>query len=115
MGANMKEYAKLPNDKQDEIIKVLQEEAASDNPRRSAWASNALYYLQPAKRSGLPLDKLTMADEVLARCARSSDRYLREQVALAISFWDGPAVEGTLEALARDTGWGDLIRVPEGD
>lgn len=115
MGAHAKEYAKLPADKKDEILKKLEEEAASDNPRRAAWGSNALYYLVPAKRSGLPLDKLVMADDVLSRCARSSDRYLREQVALAISFWEGPAVEGTLELLAQDTGWGDLIRVPEGD
>ena len=54
-------------------------------------------------------------DHALAQCARTKDRYLREHVAMALNFWDGDLVEETLLRLARDDGFGTLIRVAEGD
>lgn len=115
MGANLQEFQKLPTERKAEIITALEAEVSGANKQRSAWARNALHYLAPDRPSVRAKDKLVFADQVLARCAKSEDRYLREQVALAISFWPGEMVEPTLVELARDTGWGTLVRVPEGD
>jgi hypothetical protein len=54
-------------------------------------------------------------DKVLALCATDDDIYLRELVAMALNFWDGPLVEPTLLRLARDNGHGHLLRVSEND
>ncbi len=58
---------------------------------------------------------MVRVDEVLARCARAQDRYLREQVALAFNFWDGPQKLPTLVALQNDDGHGTLLAVTEPD
>lgn len=115
MGANLKEFAKLPLEKKAEIVEVLEGESAGANLRRAAWARNALYYVAPERGSRATGKDLIEVDVVLAECAADSDQYLREQVALAISFWEGKAVIPTLVKLAKDEGQGTLLRVPEGD
>src|SRR5262249_31299358 len=56
----------------------------------------------------------------LLDCAEADDPFLRQQVAHALTFWDGtPAEDQRIEAallrLARDDGHGTAIEVGEGD
>ena len=107
LGANTRGFAKLPADKQTEALSVLRTEAAAATPR-GAWARTALDCLgEPSANR----DGVIRVDEVLARCAESPDRFLREQVAQALNFWDGPLAEPTLLKLQRDDGHGTLLRV----
>jgi hypothetical protein len=111
LGANTRAFAKLAPEKQAEALEALRGEAAMAAPRAD-WARTALYYLDPA-----PTDDATVVhvDAVLARCAQAQDRYLREQVAVAFSFWDGPLAEPTLLKLAHDDGHGTVLGVTETD
>ena len=111
LGANTRGFATLPSEKQAEVLQVLRAEASGSTPR-AGWARTALYYLDTAATR--PADVIRM-DEVLAHCAEAPDRYLREQVALAFNFWDGPLAEPTLLKLANDDGHGTLVRVTETD
>jgi hypothetical protein len=115
MGANVKEFAKLPAEKQAEIIQVLEAEAAGGNVQRAVWARTALYYVARDRLSSVALKDVVKVDEVLAQCAKSPDRYTREVTALAISFWEGEQTIPVLLELANDNGWGTLVRVPEGE
>lgn len=109
LGVNTRDFSKLSAEKQAEAIDVLRSEAAAATPR-AAWARTALAYLAPV---GQPVHDAVRVDQVLARCAEARDRYLREQVALAFNFWDGPLTEPTLLKLAHDDGHGTLLRVNE--
>jgi hypothetical protein len=109
LGANTRAFAKLAPDKQAEALDVLRSEAAGALPR-AGWARTALYYLDPGKPIATGVVRV---DEVLARCAAAEDRYLREQVAVTFSFWDGPLAEPTLLKLAHDDGRGTLVGVTE--
>jgi hypothetical protein len=111
LGANTRAFSQLPTEKQAEILQTLQTASIGSTPR-SGWARAALQYLRPdAARS----DDIVRVDSVLARCAEAQDRYLREQVALAFNFWDGPLAEPTLLKLAEDDGHGTLLGVTEID
>jgi len=112
LGENIKGFGALPAENQRQILAALNQETEQNHPRRSVWARNALKHLQPGQPHG---DGLIEVDKVLARCAAADDPYLREQVALALLFWDGPLVEPTLRQLARDDGHGHLIRITEAD
>jgi hypothetical protein len=111
LGANTRAFSKLPSETQTDVLAELRDEALGANPR-AAWARTALAYLEPqhARPEGV-----VRVDEVLARCAEAQDRYLREQVALAFNFWDGPLAEPTLLKLANDDGHGMLLSVTEQD
>jgi hypothetical protein len=111
LGANTRAFSKLAADKRLEALDTLRSEAAGAPPR-AGWARTALFYLDPARPN--PAD-VVHVDEVLARCARAQDRYLREQVAVTFSFWDGPAAESTLLILAQDDGHGTLLGITEID
>jgi hypothetical protein len=116
MGANTKEFAKLPVDKKAEIVSALEAEAAGAKTARVEWARTALFYLAPERLVESERKVVKSIEAELAKCGKSEDRYLREQTALAISFWgDGPVVIETLRSLAKDDGWGTLVRVPGGD
>lgn len=54
-------------------------------------------------------------DHWLALAAQTDDVFLREMVAMALNFWDGPLVEPTLLQLSRDTGLGKRIVVTDDD
>lgn len=110
LGANTRAFAKLPPEKQAEALDALRGEATGTTAR-AAWARTALYYLEPASAA----DGVVRVDGVLARCAEAPDRYLREQVAMAFNFWDGPLAEPTLLKLAQDDGRGTLLAVHEVD
>jgi hypothetical protein len=111
LGANTRAFSKLAPEKQAEVLAALRDEAVG-SADRARWARDTLFYLEPAST---PPANVVRVDEVLARCAAAEDRYLREQVALAFNFWDGPLAEPTLRKLANDDGHGTLIRVSEAD
>ena len=112
LGENRKGFKKLPAEEQAAIVATLTQAAAGSGPQ-ALWARNGLHYLDPALVPSGPADGLVQVDAVLARCADAQDRFLREQVALAFNFWDGPLAEPTLLKLARDDGHGTLLQVTE--
>src|SRR5262245_5693661 len=111
LGNKCKEYAKLPAERRQEILAALEREAAADTTR-GVWARNALHYLEG---KGKPGSGIVAVDDVLAKCAKSDDRYLRAQVALALSFWDGELVVPTLLQLSRDDGHGTMLWVKDNE
>lgn len=116
LGANVRTFPTLDAEKREKVIDKLVAEAEGNHPQRSAWAALALSYLDPAKvPTSVSLEGSLRADQILAKAAQAPDRYLREQTALALSFWDGPLVEPTLLSLTRDDGHGTLVRVEENE
>jgi hypothetical protein len=104
----------LRPDERAAIIEQLRAECDGADRSRAGWAQTALYYLD---KSAVPADAagIVLADRALAKCATTQDRYLREHVAMALNFWDGDLVEETLARLAKDDGYGTLIRIAEGE
>lgn len=115
LGANTAKFRELPPEKRAEIIDILKDECAESNAPRAAAARTALYYLDRGVQSSKANGDVVKADEVLAKVANAQDRYLREQVTLALNFWNGPLVEPTLLRLAQDDGHGTLERITEND
>ena len=90
------------------IDKLVQE--GSGTGERAIMARYASCLLQHTVPSGVdPVDK------VLADCANDKDIFLRELVAMALNFWDGPQTEPTLVRLAKDKGEGERILVTADD
>lgn len=115
LGAQLQAIAtELSAEQRAKIIDDLKSEMNGADARRSVWAANGLYYLdKSAVAKNTP--GLVLVDHALAQCAATQDRFLREHVAMAFNFWDGDRAEETLLRLARDDGFGTLIRVAEGD
>jgi hypothetical protein len=111
MGENRKGFHTLPDDQQAAILELLKKEAAARGDR-ARWAANALYHLEKQAKSPPP-EGIVAVDQVLAKCARDQDRYLRAQVALVLNFWDSPLVEPLLLELARDDGHGSLPKIAD--
>jgi hypothetical protein len=97
LGEKCQHYEQLPAETRTAIEAKLAEEAKGDD-KRSAWAREALAYLQHQGSLGV--------DEALDQCAQDPDALLRQVVALALTFWDGPRVDPTLARLADDDGRG---------
>lgn len=115
LGANLQLLAQeLPKETRAKIIETLEQEKADAAVPRKNWAMNALYYLDD-QAVAKDASGLAMVDRALAQCAKSQDRFLRQQVAYALNFWDGDLVEPTLVSLAHDDGFGTLIRIEEKD
>ncbi|MBM4071534.1 MAG: hypothetical protein FJ271_21755 [Planctomycetes bacterium] len=105
LGENLKSFAKLPAEQQSEIRSYLREQASGSGDRAS-WARVALRHLEtPAQANADVVD-------VLARCARDQDRFLRRLTALVLNFWDSPRADAILLDLTRDDGHGTLISSP---
>ncbi len=109
LGANVKSFNRdLPVDVKERVLAELKTEMNGTDPNRAAWAKTALHYLEP---SAVPADaSVVRVDQALEQASKSQDRFLREHVAMALNFWDGPLVEATLLRLSRDDGFGTLIR-----
>lgn len=110
LGENVKGFGKLSAEQQAAALADLTQEAEGLG-ERAAWARTALYYLDP-KSSASNAD-VVQVDKVLAQAAKADDRFLREQVAVALNFWDGPLVEPTLLLLSRDDGHGSVLRLED--
>jgi hypothetical protein len=113
LGDNLKGFHKLPAPQQAEIRGLLVKESGSTNPTRAACARNGLYYVDNEQRSVAAAEGIVKVDNTLAKVAEDPDQFLRELVAFAFNFWDGPLAEPTLLNLTRDRGQGTLVRVPE--
>lgn len=111
LGNQCKDFAKLTPEQQETIRGPLHRAASAATPR-GLWARNALYYLEKTPDSGRDI---VHADRVLAECAKADDRFLRVQVAHALSFWEGDLVEATLLQLAHDDGRGHLLSITDPD
>jgi hypothetical protein len=110
LGENLKGFAKIPAEQQQQVIATLKEEAQASTPR-AGWARTALYYVDPTNAG----DNVVKVDETLVACANTEDRFLRALIAMSFSFWDGPQAEATLLRLAQDRGQGTLINVEENE
>jgi hypothetical protein len=104
----------LDNDQKTTILAELDKEAAAAGGLRSLWAQTAMEILQNKRPAGV--------DAAMEICVRGNDKikpaedlFLRELVAFALNFWDGPRVEPTLLWLAHDDGHGKLIEIDEGE
>ncbi len=128
----------LTDEQKAEVVARLQKEAEGKGPR-AAWARETLRYVEGGGRLALALSREQAAtvagvaaggallavpllaeapqgvDAVLERVARADNPFLRELVALALNFWDGPRVEPTLLRLARDDGRGTRVEITEAD
>lgn len=112
LGQNTRGFTKLTAEQQSAVLAELKQVAAGTGDR-ATWARTALHYLNdPAAAAN---KELVQVDAVLAKAAKAEDRFVREQVAVALNFWDGPLVEPTLLLLSRDDGHGTLIRTEDDD
>ncbi|MCI0464989.1 MAG: hypothetical protein L0Z62_49340 [Gemmataceae bacterium] len=139
LGQNPRPEDKLVTAEQkEEVLAQLQKEAEGKG-KRAAWAREALLYVEGSGRLALTVPREQAAtvtaaaaggpllavpllapapqgvDALLERVAQADNPFLRELVALALNFWDGPRVEPTLLRLARDDGHGTRIEISEAD
>jgi predicted AAA+ superfamily ATPase len=114
MGENLKTFATIPAEQQQNLLAGLKEEANADGAR-AGWARTALWYLDKGALPGGKLQGVVKVDEVLVVTAEAEDQFLRQLTAMAFNFWDGEQAEATLLKLSRDTGRGSLLRVEEND
>lgn len=113
LGDNINGFRKLPATQQAEIRALLVKETGAADPRRALAARNGLYYLDKKQTPENATTGIVEVDRTLARVAQDPDQFLRELVAYAFNFWDGPQAEPTLQKLARDQGQGTLVRILE--
>jgi len=113
LGDGQKRYAKLSDERKAEIRQKLEQEAESSSADSASWARTTLNYLDHKGTLGVI--------EALADCSREErDIFLREEVAHALTFWEGEGpekelAEQTLVRLARDTGFGERIEIKESE
>ena len=111
LGDGAHRYAKLNDAQKADIIRKLEEEAKSENADSRRWADAALGWLKEKHSLGVI--------PALAECAKDErDMFLREQVALALNFWEGDAdeqrlAEQTLLTLAGDRGRGVWFEIED--
>jgi hypothetical protein len=114
LGDAQKRFRKSSEEQKSGIRRQLEAEAASGGGQTREWAEATLGWMDGKSLGVIP---------ALAECARDQrDMYLRELVALALNFWDGPPqeqrlAEQTLLTLARDAGAGhnDPIKLEESE
>jgi hypothetical protein len=105
----------MSNEQQESALVVLRAEADKGITPRATRARTALHYLEPGSVRMRGREAIVRVDDTLVTLADSEDRFLRELVAMAFNFWDGPQAEATLLKLAQDSGRGTLLRVQEND
>jgi hypothetical protein len=103
----------LSADQKAGILAKLQEEGKASG-KRGYWARYALGVLEKSHAAAV--------DIALEICVRGNDTfrpaddpYLRELVAFALNFWDGPRTEAALVFLTLDDGHGKRIEINEAD
>jgi hypothetical protein len=110
LGESVQRADRLPEERKGEVLAALDRAADAAPGEQSAWARKAA----AALRKQAPLGVVAS----LAECAGADDPFLRQQAALALTFWGGtPAedrqAEQVLLKLARDDGHGTAIRVED--
>jgi hypothetical protein len=106
LGGNLERFDRLPAERQEEILGGL--EAAAGSDERGRWARAALDCLR-GRRSGKP--QAMGIDQVMAKCAGDRFPFMRQTVAVALSYWEGTPEENarmelTLLGLLHDDGHG---------
>jgi hypothetical protein len=107
LGSQIKEFPKLKPEQRQLIVSKLRSEAEESQGMRRKAAKTALFYCGEGDGPDV-----VHADDILAKAAEAEDRFLREQTAFALNFWDGPKAESTLVLLLYDRGQGTLVRTP---
>lgn len=117
LGENMK---RLPSEQYQAVHDRFRLALAEDTYGRQAREVVVAYFGPKSDlQSMMNLPELGVID-ALAACARSEDSFLREMVALALSFWKGSPresqlAEETLIRLTQDSGFGRRIEIGEND
>jgi HEAT repeat protein len=108
LGNNMSRFKDLSAKEQEAVLARLEHEADGKGDR-ARWAKAALDHL--TGKAALRVDK------ALAECAadKEGDPFLRELVAFALKYWDGPEAEKTLIELSHDPGNGVAVEIGELD
>jgi hypothetical protein len=108
LGEANQRAAKLPEERKTELLAALDRAADAAPGEQATWARKAA----AALRKQAPLGVVAG----LAECANADDPFLRQQAALALTFWGGTPdedrqAEQVLLKLARDDGHGTAIKV----
>ncbi len=112
LGESRQRFDKLPEAEKQTTRRQLETEANSTPGNTQKWAEAALGSLD-GKSIGVI--------DTLAECANEpNDIFLREQVALALGFWEGNTreqkkAEDALLLLAHDVGRGERITIEENE
>lgn len=113
LGDNVRKFENLGPDQRQAVLDALNAETVQAGAGPAGdWAKKSQEFLSGTGRLGVI--------DALAECATSDDPFLRKQVALALSFWDGDEsetrlAEETLLRLTRDDGRGTAIEIGEKD
>jgi hypothetical protein len=110
LGEGLQRFDKLPEDRKAEVLAALDAAADAAPGEQTAWARRAAAALRKQASLGVVA--------ALAECAGADDPFLRQQAALALTFWGGTPdedrlAEATLLKLARDDGHGTAIKIEE--
>jgi hypothetical protein len=108
LGDHVQHFDEVPEGRRQAVLHALEEEAAGTEPGRAGRARAALVLLGGGPAGGPRLEGL---DATFAKCAATSDPFLRKTTAVALNFWEGNAAENarleeTLFQLAHDDGRG---------
>ena len=88
LGEALQRFDKLPAERKDEVLAALDRAAESAPGEQATWARRAA----AALRKQAPLGVVA----ALADCANADDPFLRQQAALALTFWGGTPDEDKL-------------------
>jgi hypothetical protein len=110
LGEGLQRFDKLPAERKEIVMSAFDRAADSAPGEQATWARKAA----AALRRQAPLGVVA----ALAECAKADDPFLRQQAALALTFWTGTAdedklAEATLLKLAHDDGHGESIKLDE--
>jgi hypothetical protein len=97
LGEKMQHYPQLSPERHAALEAALEREAAREG-ERGRWAREA--------QQGLADHAMPSVDRAMDRCSRDPDPLLRQLVAVALVFWQGPQTEATLVRLADEVGRG---------
>ncbi len=108
LGDALQRFNQLPEDRKAGVLAALDRAAEGTPGEQATWARRSA----AALRKQAPLGVVA----ALAECAKADDPFLRQQVALALTFWGGTPdedklAEATLLKLAHDDGHGTAIKV----
>ena len=108
LGDALQRFNQLPEARKSEVLAALDAAAAAAPGEEAGWARRSAASL----RKQAPLGVVA----ALAACANADDPFLRQQVALALTFWSGTPdedklAEATLLKLAHDDGHGTAIKL----
>ena len=109
LGGNLEILAKLHPIERQKIVALLTEQAASGKSQRREWAEATRDYLEGPDAHSL---KSLGLEKVFSHGAEDGDAFLRQETAVALSFWEGTAAENErmeelLLRLAYDNGRGE--------